>query len=97
MSLPPLGKLPLTAGPTSDVELKRRQPATVANTVEASKRLAAYTAVDRHVLPQHKVDLVLESLDVLAILTLIHLLDNRYRIRSVALSGAAGGTSSVRD
>lgn len=29
--------------------------ATPLNTVEASKRLAAYTAVDRHVLPEDKV------------------------------------------
>jgi len=30
-------------------------PATIQSAIEASKRLAAYTAVDRHVLPQHKI------------------------------------------
>jgi len=29
--------------------------AAISNVVEASKRLAAYTAVDRHILPQHKI------------------------------------------
>ena len=87
----------------SSAELKRRRLATVENTVEASKRLAAYTAVDRHVLPQHKVDFVFESLDVLRTLPMIatilmstHLLDNRHRVRSAAL-GHGRESITVRD
>ena len=61
MSLPPPpGELQSQL--VSDAELKTRRPAAIENAVEASKRLAAYTAVDRHVLLQHKVDFVLSTL-----------------------------------
>jgi ribose 5-phosphate isomerase A len=38
--------------------------------IEQSKRLAAYTAVDKHILPEHKVSLVFISICLLELIIL---------------------------
>ncbi|PSR76397.1 hypothetical protein PHLCEN_2v8493 [Hermanssonia centrifuga] len=51
--LPPQPTIP--AGPLSTVPVSSVQVAPLATVVESAKRLAAWTAVDKHVLPEHKV------------------------------------------